>query len=144
GAHALTPAEPLLLPSGDPAVANALELLDPKVRTREHLDAALRDLHGGPLHIVLGAIVRDPSAVGREALRPRGTSHALDADTLLARAALARLGDPAAFAGFDRDAIPWQVFGYFHLRIWHTDDAHLGMVRAPSIETPLPWAPYGG
>jgi hypothetical protein len=142
GAHALTPAEPLLLPH-DSAVATALGFLAP-ASSRDGLGRALRELHGGPLHIVLGAIVQQPSAEGEAALRARVTAGAPDADTLLVRAALARLADPAAFAGFDRDAIPVQVFDYFQLVTFHSDDAQLGLVRGPSTATPLPWVPYAG
>jgi hypothetical protein len=128
----LAPIHPLLLPD-DVGVAAAL---GPRIES-------LRTLGGGPLQILLGGLVRAADRRMSDALRAFVREGAPGADTLLARAALARLGDPVAIEALDVDAVSPHVFDYFELVMFHAEDGRLGMIRAPSREAPLPWEPYG-
>jgi hypothetical protein len=131
-AYGMAPIHPLLLPDdGDVAAALACRL------------ASLPALGGGPLQILLGGLVRRADREVSQALRAFAFEGPPGADTLLARAALARLGDPVAIRALDVDALSFHVLDYFDLVTFHTDDGRLGMIRAPSREAPLPWEPHG-
>jgi len=138
GAYAIAPLRPIVLPDDDGELTTALDLVRSEPPSAATLAQAL-SLHGGGLHVVLGVAVRAHTDGVVSALRARVIAGSDDADTLLVRAALARLGErEAALAGLDSNRIKAEVLQALGIIALDKDTVRLGLV-GPTVTTPLPW-----
>lgn len=141
GAYGVALEVPLILPDdGDLSAALAFVPSDKPPASAETLARAL-GVRGGALQVLLGALTRTHGPEVAAALRARVIAGGDDADTLLVRAALARLGDrDAALAGLDFHALGPELLAPFDL-VAHDDEDDHRVVVGPEVHTPLSWQP---
>ncbi len=133
GAAAITPFDPVVLTDDDGQLARALAVKPAA------LAQALGELRGGALQVLLGSLVEARSKDTIVALQARVRGAAVDADTLLVRAALYELGERAfAIDGLDALTIDGDVLHGFGIVSLEHAGNRLGL-SGPAITKGLPW-----